>query len=548
MRIAAAVDTAISMSSDRAGFLDRLRDLGVEAEVIKKSGGGEQGIRFRMAEEGARWWKGSGLGKAYSLRSLDHRLAGDIDQLVAAQRFADRKRKSAGVLEKLAREQQSGKEIVRWGNGYVAAIASENEIRWRTGSASESSVCAALAKEKGWAKMILADRGSDEKNRAAVEAYHRQGISVQLAGQRYPAPTSSVTQQMKGPVNGNDGRNPRASEGRSGAAAPIFSAAEVDSGASERPAQKNQRSDAATRPAAPVLPVPAVATGKASEDEQRHRAAAEEAATTGTTHEGEEQVDLLEFLSDPVGTRARAQRALEDLSQVSPGDHAARIVAEAAVTERMSSANPNPDPLDFLKEPNPAEPQRVTEQVQETVTYQQHSTSTPVPTPTDEDFKCAEDEAVTQLARYEEDMEGARPRSSSQIEGRLSDVRQQLELHEMRSLLHRLKPSTVRNIAELREREAELEIALALARRREAEARRQIRRDPAAMAAIQSRASSLACKREERKKADELRRLTEKTKRELAQHQKEEEAKRQREREEVKPTKKRKGKTEWKPN
>lgn len=106
----------------------------------------------------------------------------------------------------------------------------------------------------------------------------------------------------------------------------------------------------------------------------------------------------------------------------------------------------------------------------------------------------------------------------------------------------------MRNIAELREREAELEIALALARRREAEARRQIRRDPAAMAAIQSRASSLACKREERKKADELRRLTEKTKRELAQHQKEEEAKRQREREEVKPTKKRKGKTEWKPN
>lgn len=131
-RIYPESSTVISMSSDRAGFLDRLRDLGVEAEVIKKSGGGEQGIRFRMAEEGARWWKGSGLGKAYSLRSLDHRLAGDIDQLVAAQRFADRKRKSAGVLEKLAREQQSGKEIVRWGNGYVAAIASENEIRWRT--------------------------------------------------------------------------------------------------------------------------------------------------------------------------------------------------------------------------------------------------------------------------------------------------------------------------------------------------------------------------------------------------------------------------------
>lgn len=548
MRIATAVDVAIGMSTDRQGFMERLRDLGVEVEVIKKSGGGEQGIRFRMAEEGARWWKGSGLGKAYSLKSIDRRLAGDIDQLVAAQRFADRKRKSAGVLEKLAREQHAGKEILRWGNGYVAAVATSSEIRWRTGSVAESSVCAALAREKGWTEMILSDRGSNEKNLAAVEAYHRQGISVQLGGQRYPAPTSSVTQQMKGPVNGNDGRNTRASEGRSGAAAPIFSAAEVDGVSSQRSPQEAQRHDSATRPVAPVLPSAINAAGQAVEDDQRHRPAGQETSAP----QGEEQVDLLDFLNDPVGTRARAQRALEDLSEVNPGDHAARIVAEAQQPQQpiAEAAAAAADPLDFLDEQNPAEPETVTAQVQETVTHQPQSAPVLVLTPTDEDIRRAEDEAVAQRVRYEGDMEGARPRGAAQIEGDLVAARQQREWHEMQSVLHRLKPSTVRNIAELREREAELEIALVLARKREAEARRQIRRDPAAVAAIQSRASSLACKREERKKADELRRLTEKTKRELAQRQKDkdEEAKRQREREEVKPTKKRKGKTEWKPN
>lgn len=263
-------------------------------------------------------------------------------------------------------------------------------------------------------------------------------------------------------------------------------------------------------------------------------------------------MDLLDFLNDPVGTRARAQRALEDLSEVNPGDHAARIVAEAQQPQQpiAEAAAAAADPLDFLDEQNPAEPETVTAQVQETVTHQPQSAPVLVLTPTDEDIRRAEDEAVAQRVRYEGDMEGARPRGAAQIEGDLVAARQQREWHEMQSVLHRLKPSTVRNIAELREREAELEIALVLARKREAEARRQIRRDPAAVAAIQSRASSLACKREERKKADELRRLTEKTKRELAQRQKDkdEEAKRQREREEVKPTKKRKGKTEWKPN
>ncbi len=260
-------------------------------------------------------------------------------------------------------------------------------------------------------------------------------------------------------------------------------------------------------------------------------------------------MDLLDFLNDPAGSRERAQRALEDLSDVNPGDHSARIVAEAHQKETEAV-----DPLDFLAEqiqPAPAptpepESETVTAQVQETVTHQPQSA--PVITPTDEDIQRAEDEAVAQLTRYERDMEGARPRSAAKIEGDLLAARHQREWHEMQSLIHRLKPSTVKEIAALRERESELGIALALARKREAEARRQIRRDPTAIAAIHSRASGLAQQREERKKAEELRRQTEKTKRELAQHQKEEEAKRQREREEVKSTKKRKGKTEWKPN
>lgn len=262
-------------------------------------------------------------------------------------------------------------------------------------------------------------------------------------------------------------------------------------------------------------------------------------------------MDLLDFLNDPVGTRARAQRALEDLSEVNPGDHAARIVAEA-----QRSIVEAADPFDFLeKQSQPAptptptpepEPETDIAQVQETVTHQPQPA--PDPTPTGEDLQLAEAEAVAQLAKYEGDMESTRPRTAAQIEDDLIAARQQREWHEMQSLLHRIKPSTVREIASLREREADLEIALTLARKREADARRQIRRDPTVIAAIHTRATGLARERMERKKADEQRRLAEKTRRELAQQQKEEEAKRQKEREEVKPTKKRKGKTEWKPS
>ncbi len=234
-------------------------------------------------------------------------------------------------------------------------------------------------------------------------------------------------------------------------------------------------------------------------------------------------MDLLDFLNDPAGSRERAQRALEDLSDANPGDHSARIVAEAHQTEPETI-----DPLDFLAEQSQPEP--VTALVEESVIHQPQPS--PDPIPTNEDFQRAEDEAVAQLAKYEGDMEGARPSTSTQIEVNLVAARHQREWHEMQSLIHRMKPSTMKEIASLHEREGKLGIALALALKREAEARRQIRRDPAAMAAIHSRAIGLARERTERKKADELRRMAEKAKQELVRQQKEEETERRRKAEE----------------
>ena len=53
----------------------------------------------------------------------------------------------------------------------------------------------------------------------------------------------------------------------------------------------------------------------------------------------------MDFLNDPAGSRERAQRALEDFSDANPGDHSARIVAEAHQKETEAV-----DPLDFLAE------------------------------------------------------------------------------------------------------------------------------------------------------------------------------------------------------
>lgn len=239
-------------------------------------------------------------------------------------------------------------------------------------------------------------------------------------------------------------------------------------------------------------------------------------------------MDLLDFLNDPAGSRERAQLALEDFSDANPGDHSARIVAEAHQMESEAV-----DPLDFLAEQSQLEPVKPVEQ--EAVTQQLQpvfASEARAPEPTNEDFQRAEDEAVAQLAKYEGDMEGARPRTSTQIEVDLVAARHQREWHEMQSLIHRMKPGTMKEIASLREREGELGIALALALKREAEARRQIRRDPAAMAAIHSRATGLARERTERKKADELRRMAEKAKQELVRQQKEEETERRRKAEE----------------
>ena len=346
LRIAAAVDAAISMSADRPSFIDRLKDMGVEVEIIKKSGGEEQGIKYLLAGE-KNWQKGSGIGKAYSLRSIDRRLAGDIDQLVAAQRFGDRKRKSAGMLDKLAREQQAGKEIVRWTNGYVAAVATDSEIRWRTGSAAEAAVCAALAREKGWEEMILSDRGADEKNRAAVEAYHRQGISVQLGGQRYPAPAAPVTGQEFS--HGNDGTNSRTGQGGGGAAVPGLGATEVDGVSSQRSSQKTELRHGANRG-------PAGAARQAAEDGERNRPDAEKAAT-GATHEGEDMEDILDFLDESPAIQARDAAALEELAAAKPGDHNLQLLAgELEVEEKKTGGAEGAGSASAPRAPAPAVP------------------------------------------------------------------------------------------------------------------------------------------------------------------------------------------------
>lgn len=524
LQIATRLDAALAHASSLEQFQSIAADHGVDVKFSSNSGG-IYGVSYRLAEPAERegfkveWMKGSQVGKAYTISSITRRLAGEID--TPTSRHGPRVRQD--ILQKLAREQQAaGKEILRWSNGYVAAVATSSEIRWRTGSAAEAAVCAALAREKGWAEMVLSDRGSDEKNRAAIEAYHRAGISVQLKGQRYPAPGAAVTKQELS--NGNDGRDPRAGQGGGGIAAPDHGVVEVDGISGQRPPQKDQRPGGTAQPTAPAAAGAGGAAGQAVEDDQRHRPAAEK--TTASTNEGEE-VDLLEFLSDPAGARERAQRALEDLSEVNPGDHSARIVAEAHQMEPEAV-----DTLDFLEQGQTAEPNPdpITAQEQAPVTHQPQPA--PDPTPTGEDLRLAEDEAVAQLAKYEGDMEGAKPRTSAQIKIDLVAVRHQREWHEMQSLIHRLKPSTVKEIAALRAREVELGIALSLARKREAEARRQIRRDPAAMAAIHTRATGIARERVERKRVDELRRMAEKAKQELVRQQKEEEAERRRKAEE----------------
>lgn len=335
LQIAARLDAALAHADTLEQFQSIAADHGVDVKFSSNSGG-VCGVSYRLTDPAERegfqveWMKGSQIGKAYTITSITRRLSGELDTPTSRRRPRVRQ----DILQKLAREQQSGKEILRWGNGYVAAVASDTEIRWRTGSAAEAAVCAALAREKGWAEMILADRGSEEKNRAAIEAYHRQGISVQLAGQRYPAPSSTVTKQELS--NGNDGRDPRTGAGGSGVASAIPGAPEVDGKAGERSAPQAQRHDATTRPAAPVLPGSAGAIGKAAEDGERNRPDAQKAAT-GPTSEGEEMEDILDFLDESPAIQARDAAALEELAAAKPGDHNLQMLAgELEVEEKKT--------------------------------------------------------------------------------------------------------------------------------------------------------------------------------------------------------------------
>ena len=355
LQIAARLDAALAHASSLEQFQSIAADHGVDVKVSSNAGG-IYGVSYRLADPAERegfaveWVKGSQVGKAYTISSITRRLTGERD--TPTSRRGPRVRQD--ILQKLDREQQAGKEIVRWTNGYVAAVASDSEIRWRTGSAAEAAVCAALAREKGWAEMILADRGSDEKNRAAVEAYIRQGISVQLAGQRYPAPASAVTKQEFS--HGHDGRDPRESKGRSGTAAPIPGAVEVDGGSSQRSPQEDQRPDSTTRPAAPLLPISTGAAGQAAEDGERNRPDAEKAAT-GATHEGEDMEDILDFLDESPAIQARDAAALEELAAAKPGDHNLQLLAgELEVEEKKTGGAEGAGSASAPRAPAPAVP------------------------------------------------------------------------------------------------------------------------------------------------------------------------------------------------
>lgn len=342
LQIAARLDAALAHASSLEQFQSIAADHGVDVKFSSNSGG-VYGVSYRLSDpeerEGfkAEWMKGSQVGKAYTISSITRRLTGELD--TPTSRRGPRVRQD--ILQKLAREQHAGREIVKWSNGYVAAVATDSEIRWRTGSSAESSVCAALAKERGWQEMILADRGSDEKNRAAVEAYHRAGISVQLNGQRYPAPAAPVTKQKEIVSNGNDGRDPRAGASGGGTAAPVPGEA--------------QRHDSATRPATPVLPNSAGAARQAAEDGERRRAVAEEAAAS--TKEGEDMEDILDFLDESPAIQARDAAALEELAAAKPGDHNLQMLAgELEVEEKKTGGAEGAGSASAPRAPAPAVP------------------------------------------------------------------------------------------------------------------------------------------------------------------------------------------------
>jgi hypothetical protein len=355
LQIAARLDAALAHASSLEQFQSIAADHGVDVKFSINSGG-IYGVSYRLTDPAERegfqveWVKGSQVGKAYTITSITRRLAGELD--TPTSRRGPRVRQD--ILQKLDREQQSGKEILRWGNGYVAAVATSSEIRWRTGSAAESSVCAALAREKGWSEMVLSDRGSDEKNLAAIEAYHRAGISVQLKGQRYPAPVAAVTKQELS--NGNDGTNPRAGQGGGGIAAPDHGVAEVDSSAGERPTQEIQRPGGTARPIAPAAAGADGAAGKALADDERNRIAGEETATA-STQEGEDMEDILDFLDESPAIQARDAAALEELAAAKPGDHNLQLLAgELEAEEKKTGGAEGSGSASAPRAPAPAVP------------------------------------------------------------------------------------------------------------------------------------------------------------------------------------------------
>lgn len=193
---------------------------------------------------------------------------------------------------------EGGVDVVRWRSGIVAATGTDQEIRWRTGSAAESQIVAALAAERGWNAIEMADRGSDEKNQAAIAAYHANGIEVLLNGRHIPAPSGSNADR-------DDASGAAASRGLDAAPAHPVGASAGRIGADpsgDAGATAEARSSVANRPAADATAAAAASAAarrSAGADlEDRPDRDPNGKALDSTTTEEKIMVDSLDFLNE----------------------------------------------------------------------------------------------------------------------------------------------------------------------------------------------------------------------------------------------------------
>lgn len=179
LRIVGVLDAAVAQAGDWEQLKAAAAAAGVEIAEVSNAGG-VYGIKARLLNapdgEPGSWLKGSQLGKAYSYRSLLLRLQSDGADVCAG--LGRRPRRD--ILSSLTRQQAAGGTVdYHWsGSGKLAVRLSGNSIAWRTGSDQEARAAAAVAAAEGWGAVEIADRGSIEKNDAAIIAYLLAGVAV----------------------------------------------------------------------------------------------------------------------------------------------------------------------------------------------------------------------------------------------------------------------------------------------------------------------------------------------------------------------------------